>query len=316
MKSKFGREIALLTLPIAIIGGVAWWNPKLKSWSGHGAPRGLYEGKPRLEITDWKRETPSALDFAVGISSRWTVTTWVGGVCLVDGKPPRQGGMEFPENLYFAWKRGSKWNRTPFVYGPSELDVMNLGGWDKPPSNKVHLGLPMDLVPHDAEEVRLRGRFNGWTVCHSGLIKSPSTPIDQLIKTSSEAWPEFFGSRAPVLKVKAVRQKRISLTVAKRRNSHDLEVRAFFTYSGAAIDYTRFYARYWVTDAHNNHVWPVTTEDSDGISRGGARALWSFKTRDWNPKNGPFTLRSWMFVDENEWPLQISIPLNLGKTSK
>lgn len=313
MKPKFGREIALLSLPIVILGGVALWNGRGGAWSGWGVPRGLSEGQPRLEITDWKPETPTALDFARGISSRWTVTTWGGGACPADGKPPRYGGMEYPKTLFFAWKRAGKWHQTPFRYGPSELDVQNFGVREKPTSNKVHLGLPMDLVPRDADEVCLRGRLDGWMMCQSGSVAAPGAPLDISLKKSGEAWPVFAGSRATVLKFVTAEQAWSSLMGRTPSRKPYWEINSAFSYAGKA-DQTRIDdERTWVEDAKGKWVVDVTSSSSGSYQGGISSPIWRVDTRQLKAHQSPFTLKSWVYVDEDEWPLQISIPLTLGK---
>ena len=55
MRKLPGREIALLTLPVLIFCGVAWWNTRGGSIAQlQGAPSDIYSGKPRLEIGEIK----------------------------------------------------------------------------------------------------------------------------------------------------------------------------------------------------------------------------------------------------------------------
>lgn len=316
MKSKFAREIALLTLPVLLIGVVAMWHGKIKSWSGFGAPWGLYEGKPRLEITEWEKAEPTALDFGRGISSRWKVTTWHGGACPADGKTPQYGGMRMPENLYFAWTRAGKWHKTPFKYQESELDVLNLWRRHKPISNEVQLGLPMDLVPKDAEEVRLRGRLDGWMMCQSGSVAVPGAPLDVPLKAPGEIWPQYAGSRVPILKFQGASQKWLYPDLAKNPDAVDLEVEALFSYSGDSLNGSLFKARSWVCNSQGKSVMAVLTSEWYDVRDQKARSLWRLRSRQLEKYPGPLTLKSWVYVDKNEWPLLVSIPLKLAPATK
>ncbi len=292
------------------------WNGKIKGWSGFGAPRGLYEGKPRLEITDWKAETPSALDFARGISSRWTVTTWHGGVYQADGKLPRLGGMLYPNNLYFAWKREGKWHQTPLRYGAPEFDVKIFGVRTNPTSNKVHLGLPLDLVPKDANEVRLRGRMEGWMARQAGTVHFSSAPIDVSLKAPGEKWPEFAGSRVSPLKLVEAEQNWNPPLSKRTPNTAYWEVAGVFSYSGEATKKNIDDAQSWVEDAKGKRVKDVSSNSWGNFREGIGSPIWTVNTSKLNPKNGPFTLKSWVYLDKEEWPLRVSIPLTVGKPSK
>ncbi len=315
MKAKFGREIALLTLPVFILGGVALWNGKMKSWSGFGAPWGLYEGKPRLEITDWQKETPSALDFGRGISSRWTVTTWHGGTCPVTGKPPLYGGVTYPKNLYFAWKRAGRWNRTPFRYGSSELDVMDLGRRVKPTSIEVRLGLPMDLVPKDAEEVRLRGHLEGWMRCQSVSATFPSAPLDISLKREGEKWPTFAGSHVPSLKLQSVQQEWAPQYSNVKGPITRWLVRATFA-SLRKGERMNFWAENTtITDAKGGDLKGGSFEIWRGEVNGTKPLEWEVDATRLKGHPRPFIIKSWVFARKGELPLRVSIPLTLDRLS-
>ncbi|PQV64228.1 hypothetical protein B1R32_10673 [Abditibacterium utsteinense] len=316
MKPKVGRELALLTLPILIIGGLALWSGKVKSWSGFGAPRGLYEGKPRLEITDWKREMPSALDFARGISSRWTVTMWNGGACPTGAPRPRYAEMNTPHALFLAWKQRGRWQQQPIRYSQIAIDAASFRGKGKPTSATIGLGLPLDLVPRDAEEVRLRGRFNGWTVCQSGIIKSPSAPIDKVIKAPQEKWPQSGGSQVSPLKFQRTNQFWAPFALSKHPKALDLTVEGHFTYSGESAKPGLFIASAWIVDGKGKETGEMPVPGGYSTDVVNKHTSWHLNTRKLNPMNGPFTLKSWVYVDKSEWPLQVSIPLQLAPAAK
>lgn len=316
MRKKFGREIALLMLPVLLLGGVALWNGRVGSWSGWGAPLGLLEGAPRLEVRNWQKGTPTAVDFARGISSRWVVTTWNGGTCPTGRAKPINAGMEYPHHLIFAWKRQETWHKMPIPYPQSELDAQNFMRREHPAQHEVRLGLPLDLVPHDAEEVRLQGRLHGWMSCQSGSVEFPSAPLDVLVKAPQEAWPQFSGSRAPVLKFRGAKQEWLYPNLVKNPYANYLKVEATFSYSGRGINSSLSEARSWVTDSKGKYVVGVHSNEQRATRNGVAFGIWSVGTRHLAGKTGPFILHSWVFVDENEWPLQVAIPLNLAKAPK
>jgi hypothetical protein len=69
MKAKFGREIVLLTLPVFIIGAVAWWKNR------NGPPEDLMSGKARL-VTRVRILEVTPFDLYRGNTHKFAIDQW------------------------------------------------------------------------------------------------------------------------------------------------------------------------------------------------------------------------------------------------
>ncbi len=197
MKPKFAREIALLTLPILIIGGVAF----LRLINGRIALPSFLTSNPfdpgpmRVEFSPLRKvqlepiQVAQGIDWAassnVQIRGRWnTPTGWKKAITGISGKPN-----------WLVYRRGEKWKTIPnSKNGESAISAnLDLNG-------NYEIDVRLDNVPKDADEIRLRGRFireqwytgkipSGWKPPKNLLVAGPnriltlvSPPFDVQIK--------------------------------------------------------------------------------------------------------------------------------------
>jgi len=150
MKRNFGREILLLCLPIVLLGSVAWWKIHTGYNSSRDSSFGLSNKGPlRLEYSPFEQIEVQPADAAQGYNWAAASRTWTQGA---DGVPATfkcvSEGWGVASNTRLIYRRGERWSQVKglflsFGVGP-----------------KVTLGLKLEGVPHDAEEIRLRGAFS------------------------------------------------------------------------------------------------------------------------------------------------------------
>jgi hypothetical protein len=198
----------------------------------------------------------------------------------------------------------------------SEFDYFLNTLRENPTKHEITLGLPLDSVPKNAEEARLRGRLVSGISCSKNLVNASSPPLDVLLKAPGEAWPQFAGSQTPVLKFQSATQRWLRFHNGKHPTGTWL-IEGVFLYSskGAPMN-TLEKQRSWIVDAQGRYVTSAQDEERVYIDKGVAPTKWSVDTLELKGKTGPFTLKSWVYVDKNEWPLLVSIPLKLDKSFK
>ncbi len=188
MKPKFKpRELIWMTLPVLVIGGVAWWKthqPTIYEIAST-PPEDLTQGPIRLVMADWKPQPTSPGDIATGHTLKWGTRFWVAGKArgtLRDLWTP-----ELTKSLSLQYRQGENWRRVQF---PGGWNGMRAWMGEGVMSRRLDLAMPMNLVPTNADEVRLRGylqalifeRISG----RDTIDKMRSLPIDLLIKTKGE----------------------------------------------------------------------------------------------------------------------------------
>ncbi|RYG69212.1 hypothetical protein EON80_10210 [bacterium] len=165
MKTNFSRELALLSLPVLLLGGFAWWKsrgadlPFEKFWPAS-------DEKPlRLEFSPF--QTASVTPFEVSRGYVWKTRTTV----YDTGKVPTVNSWrrKFAVNLgntydiRIVYRRGQVWKQVEALPGRVQpVSVLFKDGG-------VDLLANLTTVPGDADAVHLRGRF-AWSVVYGGQV--------------------------------------------------------------------------------------------------------------------------------------------------
>lgn len=222
MKRRFGREIALLTLPVLIFGGLALWKTRGGSMAQlQGAPSDIYSGKPRLEIGEIKPLEMTPWDVAQGFVWGIDAQTWQGGQSPVAPGVRRAASESGSGRMDVVYRRGSRWIKAKSPDGWSSArrgadKDTEFGDFSVKRDSQIKVRL--NGVPRDAEEVRLRGRFTyrnfyqgggcrgvapgpGWTIHKTGVcyLVTQSKPFDIPIVKAKGAWPNPNVSRETAL---------------------------------------------------------------------------------------------------------------------
>lgn len=159
---RFSREIALLTLPVVLLGGIAWWKTRGGSMAQlRGAPSDIYSGAPRLEIGEIKPLEMTQWDVAQGFVWGIDAAVWQGGESPVAPGVKASGGSSWVESSVF-YRRGAHWSKAE---APDKLTIVRhiSGQWtpfgEFASRRDQQVKVRLNGVPRDAEEVRLRGTF-------------------------------------------------------------------------------------------------------------------------------------------------------------
>ncbi len=165
MQPKFGRELALLCLPILIIGGVVW---RKKS---DDTPQDLWSGHARL-LTRVRRLDVTPIDLYCGYTHKIAIDQWAAGQL-----PPvplrRLGAIRsyrqiVPQynSLYVTFRQGKTWKRTLSI---SEAVDGNRDKSLKTPSVKPSIAsLCMGTVDSVGQD---RGKFTS-----NYVLRLPTSP--------------------------------------------------------------------------------------------------------------------------------------------
>lgn len=165
MQSKFVREIALLCLPILIVGGVAWWK------NSDDAPEDVWSGQARL-LTRVRRLDMTPVDRYRGYTHKIAIDQWAAGqLPLVP--PQRVGSIHsyrqiVPRyaSLYVTFRQGKTWKRTLSI---SELAYSNADSSLKIPSVQPNIAsLWMETIDSVGED---RGKFTS-----NYVLRLPTSP--------------------------------------------------------------------------------------------------------------------------------------------
>lgn len=341
MKRRFGREIALLTLPVVIFGGIALWKTRGGSMAQlQGAPSDIYSGPPRVEFGEIKSLILTPRDVAQGFV--WGVDTqiWQGGQNPVaaDVKRPQMTYGRSRADVFY--KRGARWIKAEGLDGRSltrhgELEEAQFG--DFAIRRRIQIKVRLDGVPRDAEEIRLRGTFiyendyqlgcrgasggSGWKFYPSGvcILTTQSKPFDIPIVKPKQAWPKPNVSRETVFQfvdAKYIVDPTIDYLVLqiRRKDGSDWKQRSIVRENIQLLD---------------NHQQPIELFDMGGGAKAQINAYGDYNQErfspkraksDWfimiapvdsiEPKNGwdkvkfPLTLRA-EISDGTCWPLKI-----------
>ncbi|HEX9998015.1 MAG TPA: hypothetical protein VGB45_12805, partial [Abditibacterium sp.] len=165
MKPKMGREIALLTVPLLIIGGVALWSRR------DDAPEDLWSGKARI-VTRVRQLPITPFDVYRGYTHRLAVDGWTAGE--LPPVPPRRAGtlktsrivsQRIPP-LAVAFRQGEIWKSTL----PSD-ELPAWGGKEKLRKNHVAPDVASLWVERAEGTGKNREKF-----LLSFLLRLPETP--------------------------------------------------------------------------------------------------------------------------------------------
>ena len=213
MKRKIGRELLLISLPLRAIGGAAWL------FAGGGrtvvAPLvpALDNGLARLVFSSFEAASVTPYDVYKGYE--WSATTKVSerGKFGTPASWKRWGtSVLWSPDMRLVCRKGDKWQQVRHDKGVHWYTTnQNLD------TNVVTVKVDLTGVPADADEVRLRGRFDGgasfrgpippgWKsplkVKHAGLnhyFDLASQPFDFAVKTPDQALPNPQVARVPDL---------------------------------------------------------------------------------------------------------------------
>jgi hypothetical protein len=154
MKSRLGREIGLLLLPVLFIGAFGWWKSRGGDLTLFGVQDPLPAGQVRIEYEPFQVEPLTALEAAQGYD--WKVRTQIKTVGRLNLPPALILWIQFNRQrqiqIHIDYRRGKKWKQTRL--GPKTVSVTT----DASKTAQI-LRFHLEAVPPDADEVRLRGRF-------------------------------------------------------------------------------------------------------------------------------------------------------------
>ena len=225
MRKSFGREIALLSLPVLLFGGLAWWRirvPKEEQHVASPSAKTVRTGPPRVLAPVWKRIPVSARDVAAGydfaVETRPEIVPRAdlpSGVSLLNADTAILGKSEL------KFRRGGKWFTVKPATDKALVANESRHGFDKDNPSSLDLRLKVRLgdIPRDAQEIRLRGRLESqafyrglWPqgvqmpaavqVNRYGLTENRlSPPFEVVIKGPSEPFPAPIVSHLEPVKV-------------------------------------------------------------------------------------------------------------------
>jgi hypothetical protein len=165
MPKRFRREVALLCLPVIIIGGVTWWKTR------DDAPEDVWSGKARL-LTRVRLLDVTPIDRYRGYTHGIAIDQWAAG--KLPAVPPLKAGVTrahrevFPRYspVYVAFRQGKIWKRTLSVFEVAE------SGLDKSlkiPSVKAQIAsLWMETIDSVGQD---RGKFTS-----NYILRLPTSP--------------------------------------------------------------------------------------------------------------------------------------------
>ena len=211
MNRKLGRELALISLPLVIIGGAAWLLPRGGLHKSVSAPD---NGPARLEFAAFKPIEVSPMEVYQGVN--WKVGTSV----AMKGKlqvpalwKPYSIAQGLSEDCRIVYRISKQWKEAPAL--PGNLDPIAPGFG----LGERTLSLHLETVPSNAQEVRLRGKFTedhifrgalppGWKppanykkYGKSHDFRIESKPFDLLVKAPGQPMPRPTASRETGVRV-------------------------------------------------------------------------------------------------------------------
>lgn len=167
MRKKFGREIALLTLPMLIIGGVAFWKTRAPR-DISVPPANIESGAPRVEWNGFRAATVTPAEIGRGLTAKLETTLWSGGQM-----PPLSRNRLFfasydprDQNLRLVYRQKKRWKAYVAPDGTSGIrrqisrdDVPKGAPQPKRANWKTTLWLPLSALPQGAADVHLKGQW-------------------------------------------------------------------------------------------------------------------------------------------------------------
>ncbi len=161
MNIKFGRELALLSLPLLAIGAATWWS----QYGGRFKlpPDPLRTGSPYLKIGEVRAIPLNDCEIFEGFRSAFEVTTWQGGASPMSADAEGGLGSALVEELKLRYRQGNKWNTMALadddegVARVAEVSCEDRGGFVF--KRRLSVKVSVNDVPKSADEVHLRGYF-------------------------------------------------------------------------------------------------------------------------------------------------------------
>lgn len=316
MKKNIVRELLLLTLPVAVLLGGSWLIRYGRNRYLEPMPEGITQGQPRIELGKWRQEQPTSVDFARGLSARWSLKGWAGGECPATSPHMLVNQSRSPEHLKLAYLRRGHWAEIQIHSDNSELES-SFEETRKGRELNISLGLPLDKVPHNAEEVRLRGYLDGNMVCQTNSsnvvsLRTRSKNLDIIIKGREAPWPVFTGERVSPLTLKKVTFNLQNDPVSKKLGASAFLVveAAFFYANDKGTNSSTFVRspRSWIEDEKEDFLYSTYSTVSYSLLKGVCRLEWQVKKKSLHGRH--LVLYSWVYVQPDEWPLLVKIPLN------
>jgi hypothetical protein len=224
MKTKFAREIALLMVPVLLIGGAAWWRNRSGSPLSLSTLGDFFDAGPRrLKFSRFQPAELSVDNMKRGYD--WSTSTRVRLVGRFDAplgwKVSATVNPGDTRDLRVVYRQGNTWATLPKRREERSISVStNLD------TQARTFAVDLKNVPVDADEVRLHGRFQEG-VCYSGTVPSGwkipkdiqifgpnklltvrSEPFDVQIKGEGEPMPQSpqLSRVSPITFVKAYYQ--------------------------------------------------------------------------------------------------------------
>lgn len=165
MKKLKARELMWMTLPVVLIGSVAWWRVKLPV--EERPPEDVSNGKPRVLIGQWHELKPSAFDVYRGYERKYEVSLWSAG--KFPPLVPRKGARSLRVSRDISpqypvpdvvFKSGGKWQKLPSSFkNPSVL--LEFSPHSETLEERLRVPLLVRLPSQaSSSEARLRGRLN------------------------------------------------------------------------------------------------------------------------------------------------------------
>ena len=198
MKKRFGREIFWLSLPVALLGVMAFSKTRGGRLPAFKVLSALDTGLRRLEFSPMKPLELTPLDVSSGYSWGVETSVWGTGRADVPSSWRANGGLApGAYALQLVYRQGTQWKKI----SNSAIGV-GIGG------DNFTIKVKLKDIPRDADEVRLKGRFEqleiykgvippGWVnppkVTHFGLnhyFTLSSKPFDLAIVGEGHTRPE------------------------------------------------------------------------------------------------------------------------------
>ena len=203
------RELMWMTLPVALLGGVAWWFGN-GGQSPFSPSTNSTFGPPRIEFGKFGPVKLSPYEVSQGYD--WAASTAISDAGTWS-KPPgwklQKIGIGLEKVVY---RRGAKWEEATSINNVLPVSSNGVGTFR----------VKLETVPRDAQEVRLRSKFRrdvrytgpippGWKPPKNMRIKGKwriltleSKPFDIQIKGPKEPFPQPDVSREPTLRLHSV----------------------------------------------------------------------------------------------------------------
>lgn len=210
MKKTSRREIAMMLAPVLAFGAFAWWKSRVPSATIESPPVppiGYGKGNLRLEFGEWKTLAPDAGEVATGHLIVKSNRVWLVGQNATQW---RDTSFDLQDDLALEFRRGQKWQKVARNGGWNGFRERKIGGFDeKAPilNQEFALSLPMNLVPRDADEVRLRGKIKIRVLDRrAGNFRDVASPAVSLpIWNKKQSWPAPEVSRETQLTVDEIK---------------------------------------------------------------------------------------------------------------